>query len=115
LYKQQATRLVFKRRLYQDLTSQDKLAQKLLYYQTLVSVCDESLPCTADQMLKFLAMHRIVDERMKSEPVANSNMLTIVAVKNILPYAAETYSDKKKEQFLEKISKVCFIFCFLLL
>jgi len=105
LYKQQQARLVFKRRLYQDLTSNDKLAQKLLYYQTLVSICDEGLPCSEKQMLKFLALHRIVDAQLKSAPVANANMLTAVAVKGILPHFVEGYSEKKKEKYMEKISQ----------
>ncbi len=37
LYKAQQARLVFKRRLYQDLTSPDTLVQKLLYYQVCVA------------------------------------------------------------------------------
>ncbi len=69
LYRLQASRLVFKRRLYQDLDSEDKLAQKLLYYQTLVSICDESLPTLEKQLLRFLALHRIIDEKLKPEPI----------------------------------------------
>src|SRR5688572_24190557 len=47
VYKQMPARLVFKRRLYTDLTSPDTMATKLLYYQTLVDICNESLPVSA--------------------------------------------------------------------
>jgi len=106
LYRQQASRLVFKRRLYQDLTSEDMLAQKLLYYQTLVSICDESLPSAEKQLLKFLALHRIIDEKLKPDPIGTPNMLATVAVKNILPSAVESYNEKKKETFFEKIRTI---------
>jgi len=105
VYKAQSARLVFKRRLYQDLTSPDKLAQKLLYYQTLVSICDEGLPCTEKQMHRFLAMHRVIDQKMQPTPIATANMLATVAVKNILPHFVENWSEKKKEKYLEKISQ----------
>jgi len=108
LYKQQASRLVFKRRLYQDLSSEDQLAQQLLYYQTLVSICDEGLPLANEkQLLKVLAMHRILDDKLKPPPIGQANMLAANAVKNILPYSAESgYNEKKKEVMAEKILKM---------
>jgi hypothetical protein len=107
LYRQQAQRLVFKRRLYCDLTSEDKLAQQLLYYQTLVSICDDSLPIPERQLLKILALHRLIDERAKPQPIGSLNMLAKVAVQNILPSSAEAgYNEKKKDILFEKIAKV---------
>jgi len=104
LYKSQAARLVFKRRLYTDLTSEDPLATKLLYYQALIAICDESLPCAEKELLRLLAMHRIIDNAVKTEPIANANMLSAVAVKNILPIWVENWSEKKRDGYTEKIA-----------
>lgn len=105
LYRQQASRLVFKRRLYQDLTSEDLLAQKLLYFQTIMSICDESLPTQEKQLLRFLALHRVLMDKLKPEAIGTENMLAKVAVNNLLPSAVENYNEKKKEAFFEKIKK----------
>jgi len=105
LYRQQAARMVFKRRLYQDLVSQDKLAQQLLYYQTMVSLCDESLPTNEKTMVKFLALHRLIDEQLKPQPIGVGNMLASSAVKNLLPSATENYNQVKKDAYLDKIRK----------
>ncbi len=105
LYKQQAARLVFKRRLYTDLTSPDPMAQRLLYYQTLVDICNDNLPVDVDQQIKLCALHRVLDQGLNKEPIADPNMLSVIAVKNIVPVAIENGQEKKKEQYLEKVSK----------
>jgi hypothetical protein len=38
----------------------------------MVSICDEGLPCSEKQMHRFLALHRMVDQKLATTPVATA-------------------------------------------